>query len=99
MSVGLTLVNQGENSVCVAFKNFFFLDLFISLAAPGLCPCMWASSRRGEQGLLLAVKCMLLIAVTSLAAEHGLQVLELSCSTACVPGIELVSPALTGDFF
>ena len=98
MSVGLTLVNQGENSVCAAFKNFF-LDLFISLAAPGLCTCMWASSRRGEQGLLLAVKCVLLIAVTSLAAEHGLQVLELSCSTACGPGIELVSPALTGDFF
>ena len=94
-SMGWTLVNQGESSVCVAF---FFVDLFIYLAAPGPCRCVWVFSHCGEQGLLLAAMCGLLIAVTALVVEHGLQVLGLSYSTACGPGIELVSPALTGDF-
>ena len=31
MSVGLTLVNQGENSVCAAFKNFFFFWICLFL--------------------------------------------------------------------
>ena len=93
MSVGWTLINQGESSVRVAF---FFR--FIYLAAPGPCRWVWVFSHCGEQGLLLAVMCGLLIVVTALVVEHGLQVLGLSCATACGPGIELVSPSLTGDF-
>ena len=49
-----------------------FFNLF--LAALGLRCCARAFSSCGKQGLLLAAVCGLLIAVASLAAEHGLLV-------------------------
>ena len=58
------------------YKFIYFIYLF--LAALGLCCCVWASSSCGERGLLLVAVCVLLIAVSSLvavaslAAEHGL---------------------------
>ena len=50
----------------------FFLIIFKFLAALGLCCCVWAFSRCGEQGLLFLAVRELLIAVASLVAEHGL---------------------------
>ena len=52
------------------FKFFLF---FKFLAALGLRCCTWAFSSCGERGLLFVAVCRLLIAVASLAAEHGLQ--------------------------
>ena len=49
---------------CILF--FFFLS------ALGLHSCEWAFSSCGEQGLLFVAVRGLLIAVTSLVAEHGL---------------------------
>ena len=46
--------------------------IYLFLAALGLCCCTQAFSSCGEQGLLFVVVSRLLIAVTSLAAEHGL---------------------------
>ena len=43
------------------------------MAALGLCCCARAFSSCGEQGLLFVAVRRLLIAVASLAAEHGLQ--------------------------
>ena len=42
------------------------------MAALGLCCCVWAFSSCSEQGLLFIVVHRLLIAVTSLVAEHRL---------------------------
>ena len=65
----------------VLFKKIYlFIHLF--LAALGLCCCAQAFSRCGERGLLFVAVRGLLIAVASLAAEHGLKVHRLSCSTA-----------------
>ena len=50
--------------------NLFFICLF--LAALGLRCCAQAFSSWGEQGLLFVVVRGRLIAVASLAAEHGL---------------------------
>ena len=53
---------------------FFYVSLFISLiflAALGVRCCTWACSSCGEWGLLFVVVRGLLIAVASLAAEHG----------------------------
>ena len=78
----------------------FFLYLFICLllTALGLRCCTQAFSSCGKQGLLFIVMCRLLIAVASLATEHGLWALRLqqlqytglvvvmhraSCSVAC----------------
>ena len=47
------------------FKNKFIYFIYLFLAALGLPCCAWAFSSCGEQGLLF-------VAVTSLAAEHGL---------------------------
>ena len=49
---------------------FFFFNLF--LAEFGLCCCARAFSSCGERGLLFVAVRGLLIAVASLAAEHGL---------------------------
>ena len=49
-----------------------FIYLFIFLAALGLRCCAWASSSCVERGLLFVVVRGLLIALTSLVAEHGL---------------------------
>ena len=52
--------------------SFFFFLIYLFLAALGLCCCVWAFSSCGERGLLFVAVCGLLIAVASLAAEHGL---------------------------
>ena len=59
-----------QGSPILFFYKFILFILF--LAALGLCCCMWAFSSCGEQGLLFVVVPRLLIAVASLAAEHGL---------------------------
>ena len=54
--------------------NLFILFLFILfLASLGLRCCAWAFSSCGKWGLLFVAVCGLLIAVASLASEHGLQ--------------------------
>ena len=52
------------------FNKFIYFILF--LAALGLHCCMRAFSSCGEWGLLFVAMRGLLIAVASLAAEHGL---------------------------
>ena len=61
------------------FKKFyiiliFLINLFLFLAALSLHCCGWAFSSRGEREILFIAVCRLLIAVSSLVAEHGLQV-------------------------
>ena len=56
------------NQLCLLHLVFFFSFL----AALGLCCCAQAFSSCGERGLLFIVVRGLLIAVVSLAAEHGL---------------------------
>ena len=51
---------------------FFFLIIYLFLAALGLRCCAWAFSSCGEWGLLFVAVRGLLIAVASLVAEHGL---------------------------
>ena len=51
------------------FINLFYLFIF---AALGLHCCVRAFSSRSERGLLLVAVHVLLIAVASLVAEHGL---------------------------
>ena len=55
-------------------KLFFFLILCIYLFLAALVPrcCAWSFFSCGEQGLLFLAVRGLLIAVASLAAEHGL---------------------------
>ena len=59
-------------SSCFCEGIFFFLCMYLFLAALGLRGCAWAFSSCGEQGLLFVVVHGLLIAVASLVAEHGL---------------------------
>ena len=60
----------------VSRDALFFISIFIIiivfLAALGLCCCARAFSSCGERGLLFVAVHGLLIAVASLAAEHGL---------------------------
>ena len=56
-----------------SFYLFNFYSFIYFLAALGLCCCTRAFSSCGEQGLLFIAVCGLLIAVSSLVAEHGLQ--------------------------
>ena len=73
---------QSEHSVLVFFlrewlffsgKIFFeIIYLFNFLAVMGLFSCMWAFSSWGKQGLLFILVHRLLIAVSSLVAEHRL---------------------------
>ena len=49
-----------------------YLLIYLFLAALGLRCCVQAFSSCGEQGLLFIAVRMLLIAVVSLVAEHGL---------------------------
>ena len=51
---------------------FFFKFIYLFLAALGLRYCAQAFSSYGERGLLFVAVRGLLIAVASLAAEHGL---------------------------
>ena len=51
---------------------FIYLFVYIFMATLGLRCCVWAFSSCGERGVLLVAVCRLLIAVASLAAEHGL---------------------------
>ena len=91
------------------YKFIYCIYLFLFLAALGLCCCTRAFSSCGEQGLLFVAMRGLLIAVTSLVVEHGLQARGLSsCGTRALllrgmwdlpgPGLEPVSPALAGGF-
>ena len=52
--------------------DLFHLFIYLLLAALGLRCCARAFSSCGERGLLLVAVCGLLIAVASLAVEHGL---------------------------
>ena len=54
------------------FKNLFIYFILFVLAALGLRCCARAFSSCGERGLLFVVVRGLLIAVSSLVAEHGL---------------------------
>ena len=60
------------------FKFIYFIYLF--LAVLGLCCCAQAFSSCGERGLLFVAVRGLLIAVASLAADHGRTGFS-SCST------------------
>ena len=57
---------------CMAMKMYFInLFIYLFLAALGLQCCARAFSGCGEQGLLFVAVGGLLIAVVSLAVEHG----------------------------
>ena len=49
-----------------------YLFIYLFMAVLGLHCCAWAFSSLGKRGLLFVVVHGLLIAVASLAAEHGL---------------------------
>ena len=67
--------DQKKAEVAVYIYIYIYIYFLIYfLAALGLCCCMGASSSCGEQGLLFVVVGMLLIAVASLVAGHGLSV-------------------------
>ena len=51
---------------------FFFLIIYLFLAALGLGCCAWAFSSCGERGLLFVAVHGLLVVVVSLVAERGL---------------------------
>ena len=59
---------------CVQFVCllFFFVFIYLFLAALGLRCCVWAFSSCVERGLLFFAVRGLLIVVASLVAEHGL---------------------------
>ena len=58
-------------AILTGVSFFFNKCIYLFLAALGLHCCTWAFSSCGEQGLLFVVVRGLLIAVASLAAEHG----------------------------
>ena len=60
------------------FFNKFIYFFYLFLAVLGLHCCTWAFSSCDKQGLLFVAVCGLLIAVASLAVEHGLYALRLS---------------------
>ena len=69
----LALINNAAMNIHMQaffFNKFIYFILF--LAALGLHCCMRAFSSCGEWGLLFVAMRGLLIAVASLAAEHGL---------------------------
>ena len=96
-----------SSSVIDSKMHIFFFNLF--LAVLGLRFCARAFSSCGERGpLFIAVRGPLTIAA-SLVAEHGLQTRRLSsCGSRAQllcgmwdlprPGLEPVSPSLTGRF-
>ena len=51
--------------------SFYFLFIYLFLAALGLRCCVQAFSICGERGLLFVAVRRLLIAVASLVVEHG----------------------------
>ena len=65
------LPHLAQNPEALLYSFFFFFN-YLFLAALGLCCCVWAFSSCGERGLLVIVVHVLLIAVASLVAEHGL---------------------------
>ena len=64
----------GLNRKTVFFYLFYlkYLFIYLFLDALGLHCCAWAFSSCDERGLLFVAVRGLLIAVSSLAAEHGL---------------------------
>ena len=69
-------IGLGENSFFFFFNKFIYF-IYIFLAVLGLHCCAWAFSSCGERGPLFVAVRGPLIAVASLAAEHGLQAHEL----------------------
>ena len=67
---GIESAKDDEGSKEAVFILFIYLFLF--LAALGLRCCARAFSSCGERGLLFVAVHRLLIAVASLAVEHGL---------------------------
>ena len=57
---------------CFVFVFIFFIFIYLFLAVLGPWCCAQAFSSCGEGGLLFVAVRRLLIAVTSLVAEHGL---------------------------
>ena len=58
--------------IVLFFLIYIYFNLFLFLAALGLCCCTQAFSTCGEWGLLFVAVRGLLIAVASLVAKHGL---------------------------
>ena len=56
-----------------SFISYFYLFIYLFLAALGLCCCTRAFSSCGKRGLLFVAVHGLLIVVASIVAEHGLQ--------------------------
>ena len=70
--LSLLRISSEENDSQIVFF-FIYIYLFnLFLAVLGLRCCVQAFSRCGEWELLLVAVCVLLIAVASLVAEHGL---------------------------
>ena len=65
-------LEQGSSSLFIYLLLNFILFIYLFLAALGLCCCALAFSSCGEQGLLFVAVRGLLIAVSSLIAEHRL---------------------------
>ena len=55
----------------IVYKSLIYF-IYLFLAALGLHCCTRAFSSCSERGLLFVALCVILIAVTSLSAEHGL---------------------------
>ena len=68
--------HSGYNFTALVMDSFFFFNkfiyLFLFLATLGLCCYSGAFSSCGKRGLLFVAVRGLLIAVSSLVAEHGL---------------------------
>ena len=65
-------VNESSILPFVTFKFPFFFKFYLSLAALGLCCCVWAFSSCGERGLLFIVVHGLLTAVASRCRARAL---------------------------
>ena len=70
----LLLLNSSDEidlnkTLYIYFLKFIY---YLFLAVLGLCCCTWAFSSCGEWGLPFVVVRVLLIAMASLVAEHGL---------------------------
>ena len=85
----MILERKPEKSLLHLRRNLFFFNLFyfiyLFLAVLGLHCCSWAFSSCSERGLLFTAVHVLLIAVVSLVAEHGLQGAWASVVVACGP--------------
>ena len=91
-TVALTIQTFVSKEMSLLFlKNF----IYFLLAALGLCCCMQALSNCGERWLLFVAVLGLLLAVSSLVAEHGLY---LGLAGSVVVAHRLSCPAARGVF-